>query len=638
LALADRLFIFREEVSMTARNDLRNIAIIAHVDHGKTTLVDALFKQSGVFRANEHMEERVMDSNDLEKERGITIFSKNASVMWDGVRINIVDTPGHADFGGEVERILSMVDGVLLLVDAAEGPLPQTKFVLRKSLEQNLDAIVVINKIDRKDARPHEVVDAVLDLFIALGANDHQIGYPVIYAIAREGKASLDLEKPGTDLKPLFDTIVSHFKPVDVDTEGPFQMLVTTTSYNEYLGRMAVGRVKRGKIKLNDPITLIKLDGRKVNSNATKIFTYQGIKQVECQEAVAGDIILLAGLEDVQIGETVASTSNPEALPPITIDEPTMSMIFSVNNSPFAGKEGKFVTSRHLRDRLYKEAEANPTLKISETESPDAYKVAGRGELHLGILIETMRREGYEFQVSRPQVIFKMVDGKLEEPYENLIVDVPNNCVGVAMEKLGARKGEMKNMTPLSEVTTRIEFHIPARCLLGFRTEFMTDTKGEGVLHHVFAGYGEFKGEISGRSRGVLVAFEAGVTAAYGMFQLADRGKFFINPRMEVYEGMIVGEHTRENDIAVNPCKTKHLSNMRSKSSDEALTMEPPTIFSLEQCLEYIQDDELLEVTPQNLRMRKKILNNNERMKSEKMTAKSSAKQMMEEAVRNPRS
>ena len=460
---------------MTLRQDLRNIAIIAHVDHGKTTLVDALFKQSGVFRANEHMEERVMDSNDLEKERGITIFSKNASVIWNGTRINIVDTPGHADFGGEVERILSMVDGVLLLVDAAEGPLPQTKFVLRKSLEQDLDAIVVINKIDRKDARPHEVVDNVLDLFIALGANEHQIGYPVVYAIAREGKATLDLEKPGTDLKPLFDTIVSHFKPVDVDLDSPFQMLVTTTSYNEFLGRMGVGRVKRGKIKLNDPITLIKLDGRKVTSNATKIFTYQGIKQAECQEASAGDIILLAGLEDVQIGETVASSANPEALPPITIDEPTMSMVFSVNNSPFAGKEGKFVTSRHLRDRLFKEAEANPTLKISETESPDAYKVSGRGELHLGILIETMRREGYEFQVSRPQVIFKMVEGKLEEPYENLIVDVPNNCVGVAMEKLGARKGEMKNMTPLSEVTTRIEFYIPSRCLLGFRTEFMTD-------------------------------------------------------------------------------------------------------------------------------------------------------------------
>ena len=622
---------------MTIRKDLRNIAIIANVDHGKTTLVDALFRQSGVFRANEHMEERVMDSNDLEKERGITIFSKNASVVWNGTRINIVDTPGHADFGGEVERILSMVDGVLLLVDAAEGPLPQTKFVLRKSLEQNLDAIVVINKIDRKDARPQEVVDAVLDLFIALGANEHQIGYPVVYAIAREGKATLSLDTPGVDLKPLFETIVNHFKPVDVDTEAPFQMLVTTTSYNEYLGRMAVGRIKRGSIKLNDPITLIKLDGRKVNSNATKLFTYNGIKQVECPEAVAGDIILLAGLEDVQIGETVASVSAPEALPAIAIDEPTMSMVFSVNNSPFAGKEGKFVTSRHLRDRVYKEAEANPTLKISDTDSPDAYKVAGRGELHLGILIETMRREGYEFQVSRPQVIFKLVDGKLEEPYENLIVDVPNNCVGIAMEKLGARKGEMKNMTPLSEVTTRIEFLIPSRCLLGFRTEFMTDTKGEGVLHHVFAGYGEYKGDIGGRSRGVLVAFEAGVTAAYGMFQLADRGKFFINPRLEVYEGMIVGEHTRENDIAVNPCKTKHLSNMRSKSSDEALTMEPPTIFSLEQCLEYIQDDELLEVTPQNLRMRKKILNNNERMKAEKQTAKSSTKQMMEQMSSNPR-
>jgi len=613
---------------MTLRTDLRNIAIVAHVDHGKTTLLDALFKQSGVFRANEHMEERVMDSNALEKERGITIFSKNASVLWNGVRINIVDTPGHADFGGEVERILSMVDGILLLVDAAEGPLPQTKFVLRKSLERNLPAIVVINKIDRNDARPQEVLDNVLDLFIALGANEHQIEYPVVYAIAREGKATLDLSKPGTDLKPLFDTIVSHFKPIEVDTESPFQMLVTTTSYNEYLGRMAVGRIHRGTIKLNDPITTIKLDGRLVNSTATKLFNYQGIKQAECLEAKAGDIILLAGLEDVQIGETIASGTSPEALPAITIDEPTMSMIFSVNNSPFAGKEGKFITSRHLRDRVYKEAEANPTLKVSDTESPDAFKVSGRGELHLGILIETMRREGYEFQVSRPQVIYREVAGKTEEPYEQLIVDIPNNCVGVTMEKLGSRKGEMKNMTPLSEVTTRIEFLIPSRCLLGFRTEFLTDTKGEGILHHVFAGYGEFKGEIPGRNRGVLVAFEAGVTAAYGMFQLSDRGKFFINPRTEVYEGMIVGEHTRENDIAVNPCKTKHLSNMRSKSSDEALTLEPPTIFSLEQCLEYIQDDELLEVTPQNMRMRKKILNNNERMKVEKMGSKAAQRAM----------
>jgi GTP-binding protein len=611
---------------MTVRSDLRNIAIIAHVDHGKTTLVDALFKQSGVFRSNEHMEERVMDSNALEKERGITIFSKNASIVWNGVRINIVDTPGHADFGGEVERILSMVDGVLLLVDAAEGPLPQTKFVLRKSLEQNLPAIVVINKIDRSDARPQEVVDNVLDLFIALGANEHQIEYPIVYAIAREGKATLDLAKPGTDLKPLYDTIINHFKPIEVDTEGSFQMLVTTTSYNEYLGRMAVGRVKRGKIKMGDPITLIKLDGRHVASSATKLFNYQGIKQAECPEASAGDIILMAGLEDVQIGETIAAGTNPEALPAITIDEPTMSMIFSINNSPFAGKEGKFITSRHLRDRVYKEAEANPTLKISDTESPDAFKVAGRGELHLGILIETMRREGYEFQVSRPQVIFKKINDQIQEPYENLIIDIPNNSVGVAMEKLGSRKGEMKNMTPLSEVTTRIEFLIPSRCLLGFRTEFLTDTKGEGIMHHVFAGYGEYKGEIGGRNRGVLVAFENGITAAYGMFQLSDRGRFFIIPRTEVYEGMIVGEHTRENDIAVNPCKTKHLSNMRSKSSDEALTLEPPTIFSLEQCLEYIQDDELLEVTPQNLRMRKRILNNDQRMKSEKSSGKSPLK------------
>jgi len=611
---------------MTRREDLRNIAIVAHVDHGKTTLVDALFRQSGAVRSNEHMEERVMDSNALEKERSITIFSKNASVIWNDVRINIVDTPGHADFGGEVERILSMVDGILLLVDAAEGPLPQTKFVLRKSMERHLPAIVVINKIDRNDARAHEVVDEVLDLFIALGAEDHHIDYPVVYCIAREGKAPMKLEEPGKDLKPLFDTIVSHFTPIEADTEAPFQMLVTTTSYNEYLGRMAVGRVARGSIKLNDPIALMKLDGRKVVSNATKLFMYQGLKQVECPEAKAGDIILLAGLEDVQIGETVAAASAPEALPPITIDEPTMSMVFSVNNSPFCGKEGKYVTSRHLRDRLMKEAEANPTLRIKETESPDAYSVAGRGELHLGILIETMRREGYEFQVSRPQAIFhENAAGKLQEPYEQLVVDVPSNCVGVVMEKLGSRKAEMKNMTPLSEVTTRIEFLVPSRCLMGFRTEFLTDTKGEGILHHVFVGYNDYKGEIPGRSRGVLVAFESGVTSAYGIFQLSDRGRFFLGPRVDVYEGMIVGEHSKDNDIAVNPCKTKHLTNMRSKSSDEALTVEPPIIFSLEQCLEYIQDDELLEVTPQSLRMRKRILNNDERMRAEKHSAKANA-------------
>jgi GTP-binding protein len=610
---------------MIRREDIRNIAIIAHVDHGKTTLVDAMFKQSGVFRSNEQVEERVMDSNDLERERGITIFSKNASVVWKGVKINIVDTPGHADFGGEVERILSMVDGVLLLVDAAEGPLPQTKFVLRKSMERNLPAIVVINKIDRQDARPHEVVDAVLDLFIALGAADHHIEYPILYAVAREGTASVSPDEPGKDLEPLFDAVLTHFKPPEVDVDSPFQMLVTTTAYNEYLGRMAVGRIQRGKIKLDDPITLIKLDGRMIKSNATKLFTYQGIKQVECQEAMAGDIILLAGLEDVQIGETVACGENPEALVPITIDEPTMSMVFSVNNSPFAGKEGKYVTSRHIRERLYREAEANPSMKIVDTDSPDAIQVSGRGELHLGILIETMRREGYEFQVSRPQVILHQgKKGELLEPYENLIVDVPSNYVGVVMEKLGSRRSEMKNM--VSEITTRLEFLIPSRCLMGFRTEFMTDTRGEGILHHVFANYGPYKGEVPGRARGVLVAFEDGISAAYGLFHLQDRGRFFIGPRVDIYEGMIVGEHARENDIAVNPCKTKHLTNMRSKASDEALTMEPPMAFSLEQCLEYIQDDELLEVTPQSLRMRKRILDNNERMKVEKWAAKGGSK------------
>jgi len=504
------------------------------------------------------------------------------------------------------------------LVDAADGPVPQTKFVLRKSMEQHLPSIEIINKIDRKDARPHAIVDAVLDLYIALGAQEHHIEYPVIYAVAREGTATLDLETPGKDLVPLFDTILKSIPPPDVDQEGPFQMLVTTTSYNEYLGRMAIGRIKRGNIKLGDSITLMKLDGRQVVSNATKLYYYEGLKQVECPEAGAGDIIALAGLEDVQIGETVACAAAPEALPPITIDEPTMSMVFSVNNSPFCGKEGKYVTSRHLRDRLYKEAEANLSLRVVDSETPDALKVSGRGELHLGILIETMRREGYEFQVSRPEVILKVIDGKKQEPYEQLVIDVPTEFVGVCIQKLGERKGEMKNMVPLSSVVTRIEFLIPSRCLMGFRSDFLTDTKGEGILHQVFAGYGEYKGEIPGRSRGVLVAFEAGVTAAYGMFHLSDRGCFFIEPGLEVYEGMIVGENSRENDIAINPCKTKHMSNMRSKSADEALTLEPPHRMSLEQCLEYIQDDELLEVTPKNLRMRKRILDNDERMKVEK--------------------
>jgi GTP-binding protein len=604
------------------REDLRNIAIIAHVDHGKTTLVDAMFRQSGVFRANEQVTERVMDSFELERERGITIFAKNASIIWKKTKINIVDTPGHADFGGEVERILSMVDGVLLLVDAAEGPLPQTKFVLRKSLEKNLPVIVVINKIDRQDARPMEVVDQVLDLFISLGATEHQIEYPVIYAIAREGKAATNWEKMEDNLTVLFDTILNHIPAPVVDIEQPFQMLVTTTSYNEYLGRMAVGRIRRGRIKINDPVVLLKLDGRKIQSNATKVFSYQGIKQIECTEAGAGDIILLAGLEDVQIGETIASAALPEILPPITIEEPTMSMIFSVNNSPFCGKEGKFVTTRHLRDRLYREAEANLSIKVLDTESPDALKVSGRGELHLGILIETMRREGFEFQVSRPQVIFKESDQHRQEPYEQLIVDVPVNSVGVVIEKLGLRRAELKNMYPLSEVITRLEFLISSRCLLGFRTEFLTDTKGEGILHHIFVGYMDIKGEPPIRNRGVLVAFESGITTAYGIYQLQDRGTFFVTPRIEIYEGMIVGEHTRENDIAVNVCKTKHLTNMRSKAADEALTLEPARILSLEQCLEYIQDDELLEVTPKNLRMRKRVLNTQDRIKFEKMNSK----------------
>ena len=607
---------------MAVRSNLRNIAIVAHVDHGKTTLVDAMLKQSGVFRDNEQVMERVMDSYALERERGITIFAKNAEVSWKGVTINLVDTPGHADFGGEVERILSMVDGILLLVDAAEGPLPQTRFVLRKSMEKHLPAIVVINKIDRKDARPHEVVDEVLDLFIALGAEEEHLDYPVVYAVAREGRASLDLDTPGTDLTPLFETILTAIPAPDVDEDAPFQMLVTTTTYNDYLRRMAVGRIRRGRITLGDPIALLKLDGRQVVSNATKLFYFRGLKQVECPAASAGDIIVLAGLEDVQIGETVAAVTAPEALPPITLDEPTMSMVFWVNNSPFCGSEGRFVGTRHLRDRLYREAEANLSFRVRDTERPDAIEVSGRGELHLGILIETMRREGYEFQVARPQVIVKEIDGRLQEPYEHLIVDVPGDYVGVAMQKLGERKGELKSMEPLSATVTRLEFLIPSRCLMGYRSEFLTDTRGEGILHQVLAGYGEHKGELEGRSKGVLVAVEGGTTAAWGMFQLQTRGKFFIEPGQDVYEGQIVGEHCHANDITINPCKTKHLTNMRQTYSDEALTLEPPVRLSLEQCLEFIADDELLEVTPKALRMRKRILEKIGRVKLDRQKAK----------------
>ncbi len=594
------------------RNDLRNIAIIAHVDHGKTTLVDAMLKQSGVFRANEHVEERVMDSNDLERERGITILSKNTAVMHGSTKINILDTPGHADFGGEVERVLTMVDGVLLLVDAYEGPMPQTKYVLRKALEQHLKPIVVINKIDRPDQRVTEVVDEVLDLFIELNADEEQLEFPVVLASARNGVAKLAMEDESSDLEPLFKVILENIPAPDVDTEAPLQMLVNTLDYDDYVGRIVVGRVVRGAIHNGETIALM---DEKTTRKAKigRLYTYQGLKRVEATEVKAGDIVALIGLADANIGDTIADAENPEALKGIKIDEPTLSMIFSVNDSPFAGREGEYVTSRHLRERLFKEVKTNVSMRVEETGSPDAYKVSGRGELHLSILIETMRREGYELQVGKPKVIMRRdASGKLLEPMEALTIDVPQDYMGAVMEGLGLRKAELTNMTEMAGYL-RMEFTIPARGLIGFRNQFLTDTKGNGVMNHVFAGYDEYKGDIPGRTRGSLVAFENGETTSYGIGNAQERGSMFIIPAEQVYEGQIVGENSREDDMDVNPCKRKHVSNMRASGSDDAIRLVPPKTFSLEQALEHINDDELVEVTPKSIRMRKKILDRVER-------------------------
>ena len=596
------------------RNDIRNIAIIAHVDHGKTTLVDAMLKQSGVFRANEHVEERVMDSNDLERERGITILSKNTAVMHDGVKINILDTPGHADFGGEVERVLNMVDGVLLLVDAYEGPMPQTKYVLRKALEAHLKPIVVINKIDRPDQRVEEVVDEVLDLFIELNADEDQLEFPVVYASARNGIAKLNMEDDNNNLEPLFKVILENIPAPDVDTEAPLQMLVNTLDYDNFIGRIVVGRVMRGTIHNGENVALMNED--KVRPGKIgRLYAYQGLKRVEVDEAKAGDIVALMGLQDAEIGETIADKDNPEALKGIKIDEPTLSMVFYVNNSPFAGKEGEFVTSRHIRDRLFKEAETNVALRVEETESPDAYKVSGRGELHLSILIETMRREGFELQVGKPKVIMHRDEtGTLQEPMEALTIDVPQDYMGAVMEGLGLRKAELQNMTEMAGYL-RMEFKIPARGLIGFRNQFLTDTKGNGIMNHVFAGYEDYKGEIPGRTRGSLVAFESGETTSYGIGNAQERGTMFVIPAEKIYEGQLVGENSREDDMDVNPCKKKHVSNMRASGSDEAIRLIPPRTFSLEQALEHINEDELVEVTPKSIRMRKKVLNRLERGK-----------------------
>ena len=591
---------------------IRNVAIIAHVDHGKTTLVDALLKQSHVFRANEQVDERIMDSNDLEKERGITILSKNTSVMYNGTKINIVDTPGHADFGGEVERVLKMVDGVLLLVDAFEGPMPQTREVLKKSLALNLKPIVIINKIDRPGAEPLKVVDQVLELFIELNANDEQLDFPVIYASAKNGIAKMHLEDESDNVNCIFDTIISNIEPPKCNIAGDMQMLVSNIDYDDYLGRLAVGRVERGTIKSGMSVAVCKND-KNENGKIAKLFTYEGLKRVEAEEIQAGDIVCLSGIADINIGDTICDINNPEKIPFVDIDEPTVSMTFSVNNGPFAGREGQFVTSRHIRDRLIKELERNVSLRVKETDSADSFEVCGRGELHLSVLIETMRREGFELLVSRPKVIFKEIDGVKCEPIERLVVNVPDDSIGNVIEKLGRRKAEMINMEPAEAGHTKVEFKIPARGLIGYRTEFLTDTKGEGTMNSIFDCYEPFKGEIQARTRGVLVAFEQGTSVTYGLYNAQERGELFIGPGVEVYEGMIVGINSRNEDISINVCKEKHLTNTRASGSDDALRLVPPVQLSLEKAIEFIQDDELVEVTPKNIRLRKKILDSKTR-------------------------
>ena len=587
---------------------IRNIAIIAHVDHGKTTLVDALLRQSHVFRENEQVAERVMDSNDLEKERGITILSKNTSVMYNDIKINIVDTPGHADFGGEVERVLKTVDGVLLLVDAFEGPMPQTREVLKKSLALDLKPIVVINKIDRPGANPLKVVDQVLELFIELDANDEQLEFPVIYASAKNGIAKMNLEDESNDIHCIFETIIKEIHAPACDEEGPVQMLVSNIDYDDYVGRIAVGRLERGIMKANMPVVVCKKDDKVVNARVVKLYTHVGLNKVEVEEAKAGDIIELSGIADINIGETICDMEHPDKIDFIDIDEPTVSMTFSVNNSPFAGKEGQYITSRHIRDRLFKELEKNVSLRVKETDTPDAFEVSGRGELHLTVLIETMRREGFELLVSRPKVIFKEINGVKSEPIEKLVVNVPDDCIGNVIEKLGKRKAEMLNMEPAEDGHTKVEFKIPARGLIGYRTEFMTDTKGNGTMNHIFDSYEPYKGDVVSRVRGTIVAFEAGKSVTYGLYNAQDKGELFIGAGTEVYEGMIVGLNSRSEDLAINVCKEKHLTNTRSSGADDALRLVPPIQMSLEKAIEFIQDDELVEVTPKSIRLRKKTL------------------------------
>ena len=600
---------------MSKRENLRNVAIIAHVDHGKTTLVDELLKQSGTFRENEQVQERVMVSNDLERERGITILSKNTAVHYKNTKINIVDTPGHADFGGEVERILTMVDGVLLLVDAFEGCMPQTRFVLKKALNLKKKVLVVVNKIDRPGARPAEVIDEVLDLFIELGADEDQIEFPVVYASAKDGYSSLDPDVREGDMRPLLDAILEHISAPEGDIDGPLQILFSSLDYDDYIGRIGVGRVERGKILRGENVVLCKQGGEQENVKISRLYQFEGLKRVEVESAEMGDIVCVSGIADIEIGETACDPECVEPLPFVKIDEPTISMNFIVNDSPFAGREGKFVTSRNLRDRLFKEVETNVSMRVEETDSTDTFKVSGRGELHLSILIETMRRQGYEFQVSRPEVIYKTINGQLCEPMELLIIEVPEQYVGAVIEKLGSRKGELENMGSRNGGATHLEFKIPARGLIGYRSEFMTDTNGNGIMNQLFSGYEPYKGDIQTRERGSIVVHETGTSTGYGLFNTQDRGRLFIGPGVEVYEGMIVGECSRNEDIVCNVCKKKQMTNTRAAGSDDALRLVPHSTLSLEQSMEFIKDDELLEVTPESLRLRKRVLSKEQRMK-----------------------
>ena len=598
--------------------DIRNVAIIAHVDHGKTTLVDALLKQSKVFRDNEVVAERVMDSNDIEKERGITILAKNTSVHYNGVKINIVDTPGHADFEGEVERVLKMVDGVVLLVDAFDGPMPQTREVLKKALGLDLKPIVVINKIDRPGAQPLKVVDKVLELFMDLNATEEQLDFPVIYASAKNGIAKMKLDDESDNIYCIFDTIIKEIPAPQVDINGDMQLLVSNIGYDDYLGRLAVGRVERGILKANQAVVVCKDEDKTVNGRVGKVYIYEGLNKVEVEEVPAGDIVSISGISDINIGETICDINHPEKIPFVNIDEPTVSMTFSVNDGPLAGREGKYVTSRHIRERLMKELERNVSLRVKDTDRAESFEVCGRGELHISVLIENMRREGFELLVARPKVILKDIDGVKCEPMENLTVNVPDDCVGTVIQKLGLRKGEMINMEPAEPGHTKIEFNIPARGLIGYRTEFMTDTRGEGTMASVFSEYAPFKGDITSRTRGTIVAFEAGTSITYGLFNAQLRGELLIGPGVEVYEGMVVGINSRNEDLTINVCKEKHLTNTRSSGADDALRLVPPKKMSLEESIEFIAEDELVEVTPENIRIRKKILDTKTREREAK--------------------